>query len=318
MPHRVLVTGAGGFIGRCSLAALRRRQYEVHAVHSARHADLPGAESAGLIVHQADLLNPRAIDALLDAVRPTHLLHFAWMATPGLYWTSTENDAWLQAGEHLAQQFFGTGGQRAVMAGSCAEYDWSRVTLCREGSSPLADSAGVAPSAYAAAKLGMHRRLADIARRAGASAAWGRIFFQFGPGEPPGRLVPYVVRSLLAGREARCTAGTQVRSFLHVADVAAAFAALLDSAVAGAVNIGSGEPVSVAALIAAIAARIGRADLVRLGAVPVPAGEPATLLPDISRLRSEVGWQPQFTLDAALDATIAWWREQGAAGPAPP
>jgi nucleoside-diphosphate-sugar epimerase len=69
--------------------------------------------------------------------------------------------------------------------------------------------------------------------------------------------------------------------------------------------------VSVAALIGAIAARIGRADLVRLGAVPLPAGEPAILLPDASRLQAEVDWQPRFDLDAALDDTIAWWREQG-------
>jgi UDP-glucuronate decarboxylase len=198
-----------------------------------------------------------------------------------------------------------------VMAGSCAEYDWSRVTVCREDSSPLADTAGAVPAPYASAKLEMHRRLAHLGHQAGASSAWGRIFFQFGPGERASRLVPYVVRSLLAGREALCTPGTQVRSFLHVADVADAFAALLDSTAQGPVNIGSREPVSVAALIGAIAARIGRADLVRLGAVPLPAGEPAILLPDASRLQAEVDWQPRFDLDAALDDTIAWWREQG-------
>jgi nucleoside-diphosphate-sugar epimerase len=311
MRRRVLVTGAGGFIGRWSLAALREREFDVHAVFSPRHAGMQRPPLAGATAHHADLLNPAAIDALIAAVRPTHLLHFAWIATPGVYWTSPENDRWLQAGTRLAQHFFSAGGQRAVMAGSCAEYDWSRVTVCREDSSPLADSAAAVPAPYASAKLEMHRRLASSGRQSGASSAWGRIFFQFGPGEQASRLVPYVVRSLLTGREALCTPGMQVRSFLHVADVAAAFAALLDSTVDGAVNIGSGQPVSVASLVGAIAARIGRADLVRLGAKPLPAGEPAILLPDVSRLHAEVGWQPQFDLDSALDETIAWWREQG-------
>jgi nucleoside-diphosphate-sugar epimerase len=314
----VLVTGAGGFIGRWSLAALRARNFDVHAVVAPGRASAAGAQLAGATVHQANLLDPEAIDALLAAARPTHLLHFAWIATPGVYWTSAENDRWLQSGTYLAQQFFSCGGQRAVMAGSCAEYDWSRVTVCHETLSPLADTAVVAPTPYASAKLGMHRRLVSLGQRSGASTAWGRIFFQFGPGEHVCRLVPSVVRSLLMGRAALCTPGTQVRSFLHVADVGEAFAALLDSPVQGAVNIGSGNPVSVASLIDTIAAQIGRPDLVRLGAKPLPAGEPALLVPDVSRLRGEVCWQPRFTLDTAVADTIAWWREQGSGGEAVP
>ncbi|MFI4889403.1 MAG: NAD-dependent epimerase/dehydratase family protein [Steroidobacterales bacterium] len=310
MPQRVLVTGAGGFIGRWSLAALRARGYEVHAVLAPRRVERPGAEPGGAIVHRADLLDLGSIDALLAEVRPTHLLHFAWIATPGEYWMSAENRRWLDAGTHLAQRFLASGGQRAVMAGSCAEYDWTRASVCREASSPLADTAAVAPSAYAAAKLAMHRSLARLAQQFGASTAWGRIFFQFGPAEHPSRLVPTVIRSLLAGREALCTAGTQVRSFLHVADVGEAFAALLDSQVQGAVNIGSAERLAVAELIGLIAAQIGRVDLVRLGAKPLPAGEPALLVPELSRLHGEVGWQPRFTVESAIADTIAWWRQQ--------
>ncbi len=261
-------------------------------------------------MHRADLLDAAATDSLLAAVRPTHLLHFAWIATPGAYWTSADNMRWLQAGRHLAQGFLAAGGQRAVMAGSCAEYDWARASVCREGSTPLADAASVAPVAYAASKISMYRSLCGLGQRFGASTAWGRIFFQFGPGENASRLVPTVIRSLLAGREALCTAGTQVRSFLHVADVGDAFAALLDSPVPGAVNIGSGEPIAIAALIGRIAAQIGRTELVRLGAKPLPAGEPALLVPDLARLRGELGWQPRFTLETAIADTIAWWRQQ--------
>jgi nucleoside-diphosphate-sugar epimerase len=293
--RRVLITGAGGFIGRWSVPALHARGFEVHALEHAA---------------QADLRDPRAIDALLAQLRPTHLLHFAWIATPGVYWNSPENERWLQAGTHLARGFFAAGGRRAVMAGSCAEYDWSRAGVCSEFATALADAAGPAPSAYAAAKLALSRRLTALGQAAGVPTAWGRIFFQFGPGEHPARLVPGVVQSLLAGREALCTAGTQVRSFLHAADVGEAFAALLDSEVEGAVNIGSAERVSVAALVGAIAAQLGRGDLVRLGARPMPPGEPALLLPDVTRLREELGWRPRFTLQTALADTIAWWRAQ--------
>ena len=100
---RVLVTGAGGFIGRHSLEPLRAAGYEVHAVLSARADCTPqsGAPPSGTQVHRADLLDPQAIDALIEAVRPTHLLHFAWIVTPGVYWSSAENYRWLAASRQL-------------------------------------------------------------------------------------------------------------------------------------------------------------------------------------------------------------------------
>lgn len=313
-PRRVLVTGAGGFLGRWSVPALQARGYDVHVVRAPR---VPGvaapampAQLSGATLHYADLLGADDVETLVAAVRATDLLHFAWVSAPGIYRTSPENLRWVEASTHLARAFFASGGTRAVMAGSCAEYDWTQATVCREEATPLADAAGAPPSLYASSKLTMERRLAHLARQAGASTAWGRIFFQFGPGEHVSRLVPTVVRSLLAGRIAECTLGTQVRSFLHATDVGEAFAALLDSAVEGPVNVGSGEPRAVAALIGDIATQLGRTDLVRLGARPLPAGEPALLVPDISRLRGEVGWQPRFAFDSALADTIAWWRTQ--------
>jgi nucleoside-diphosphate-sugar epimerase len=305
---RVLVTGAGGLIGRWSAAPLLARGFEVHAALSASAHRNIAAELRGTAVHVADLLNESDIDALVKRVVPTHLLHFAWIATPGVYWQSPDNDRWLAASRHLLQRFRVLGGVRAVMAGSCAEYDWSKVGVCEERSSPLADEATALISPYVASKLAVQRLLADSARAQGMSSAWGRIFFQYGPYEHPDRLVPSVIRHLLMNQEALCTHGRQIRSFLHVADVGAAFAALLDSEVQGPVNIGSDERISLADLIDCIARQIGRTDLVRLGARSAPTDEPPLLVPDIHRLRDEVQWRPRFTLSEGLADTIYWWR----------
>jgi len=312
--RRVLVTGAGGFIGRCTLAPLLARGFEVHAVVSSGSAPEPAAEPAvaaqllGAHVHAADLLDPAASAALIEDIAPSHLLHFAWIAKPGVYWTSPDNARWLAASEALLQAFIAAGGRRVTMAGTCAEYDWSQVGLCVEATSPLRAPAAAHTSSYVACKLALHTRLAAVAQSHGLSAAWGRIFFQFGPHEARERLVASVITNLLQGREALCTPGRQVRSFLHVADVGAAFASLLDSPLEGAVNIGSGEPISVAALCTRIAARLDAESLLRLGARVAPAGEPELLLPDVARLEQELGWRPRYTLDAALADTIAWWR----------
>jgi nucleoside-diphosphate-sugar epimerase len=308
---RVLVTGAAGFIGRSSLEPLRAAGFEVCAVLSPRpdaRAALPEIEALPETeLRRVDLTDPAAVDALLEATRPTHLLHFAWIATPGLYRQSEENYRWLSASRHLLAVFARCGGVRAVMAGTCAEYDWSRVDVCHERSSPLADDAGTV-TPYAACKIAMQRSLEEYGRSHGISTAWGRIFFQYGPGEHRERLIPSVIVNLLAGRAARCTHGRQIRSFLHVEDVGAAFAALLASPVQGPVNIGSGERIAIADLLERLAREIGRPALLELGARPAPPGEPAVLVPDIGRLREEVQWSPRRPLDEGLKDTVRWWR----------
>jgi nucleoside-diphosphate-sugar epimerase len=300
---RVLVTGAGGFIGRWSVPALLTLGCEVHAVLSGTADREVPQQLRGAEIHVADLLSETATDELLAAVKPTHLLHFAWIATPGLYWNSTENFHWVSASERLLRSFRTYGGSRVMMAGSCAEYDWSRVEECDELQSPLA-----AISPYATCKIALQKLLADFGRREQLSTVWGRIFFQFGPYEHPDRLVPSVIRNLLLDREAPYSHGRQIRSFLHVADVGAAFAAVLDSELEGPVNIGSDERIALADLIDRIGVQIGRPELLRLGARPAPAQEPSILIPVIKRLRDEAGWRPRFTLDAGLSDTIAWWR----------
>jgi nucleoside-diphosphate-sugar epimerase len=303
---RVLVTGAGGFIGRSSIAPLKRRGFEVHAVFSAA-AQVPGPAAQGVRTHVADLLSESEVEALLARVAPSHLLHFAWIATPGIYWQSADNFRWLASSQFLLRKFRSLGGIRAVMAGSCVEYDWSKASVCSETSSALADES-TALTPYAATKIALQKYLAQFSREDQLSSAWGRIFFQFGPYEHPDRLVPSVIRHLLMNKEALCTHGRQIRSFLHVADVGAAFAQLLDSEIQGPVNIGSDERIALTDLIGRIALEIGRPDLVRLGARSAPGDEPPLLVPDVHRLREEVQWRPQLTLNEGIRDAIGWWR----------
>jgi nucleoside-diphosphate-sugar epimerase len=227
-----------------------------------------------------------------------------------VYWHSPDNHRWLRASEQLLSEFRAAGGVRAVVAGTSAEYDWSRVGVCDERASPLADESGAAISPYAECKLALHRSLERRAVDGGLSSAWGRVFFQYGPGEHPDRLVASVITRLLHERPAPCTHGRQIRSFLHVADVGSAFAALLDSATIGPVNIGGEQSICIAEVLAEVGRQIGRPDLLQLGARSAPASEPALLVPAVTRLRDEVGWQPRFTLRDGIADSIAWWRQR--------
>lgn len=300
---RVLLTGATGFIGRHAVAPLLRRGYEVHAVSSKSPDESDAA--AAVRWHRADLLDGGDVSKLMRAVEPTHLLHFAWYAVPGKYWTSPENFRWVRASLDLLEAFSGCGGRRLVAAGTCAEYDWNH-ELYSERTTPLAPA-----TLYGTCKHASQLLQDAFARQAELSAAWGRVFFLYGAHEDAGRLVASVTGSLLRGEAALCSHGRQVRDFLHVEDVADAFVALLDSEVGGAVNIASGVPVALKDVVEKIARKLGREDLVRLGARPAPANEPPVIVADVRRLSDEVGWKPKYDLDAGLDETIRWWRERG-------
>ncbi|HEX8557332.1 MAG TPA: NAD(P)-dependent oxidoreductase [Pyrinomonadaceae bacterium] len=309
--RRALVTGATGFVGRHCPAELASRGYEVHAVTSREVA--PGAESesesesesgaAGVEWHRANLLEPGAARALIGRVRPTHLLHLAWYAEPGKFWTSPENFRWVAASLELFEAFADAGGRRVVAAGTCAEYEWGGAGACVEGETPLRPA-----TLYGACKHGLRVMLEAFAAQRGLSAAWGRVFFLYGPHEHPARLVSSVTRALLRGEPARCTHGRQVRDFLHAEDVGRAFVALLDSGAEGAVNVASGEPVALKEVVGALGELTGRPGLVELGAVEAPAGEPPVLVADAARLRREVGWSPRRDLRAGLAETVEWWR----------
>ncbi len=295
---RVLLTGARGFIGRHCVSRLAARGFEVHAVRSGRGAAPEDAAEA--VWHACDLLDATAPEALALRLRPTHLLHLAWITTPGEYWESPENLLWAEATRRLLDAFARAGGRRAMATGSGAEYDWSE-GRCHEETTALG-----AASAYARAKDSVRRHLAT--HEPELSTAWARIFWVYGPDEEPRRLVPSIVLALLRGGIAECSGGAQRRDFLYVADVAEALVALLASDVRGAVNVGSGEAIAVRDLALRIGAALGAAERIRFGDA---GAEVPLVVADVARLRHEVGFRPRFDLDEGIARTIAWWKSVG-------
>lgn len=302
---RILITGATGFIGRYCLQLLSEsKNFEIHAVSSKKQKN----NWSDMYWHQTDLLDSGQVSELLAQVKPSHLLHFAWYAVPGTYWDSIENIRWVQASLSLLQAFSLHGGQRAVMAGTCAEYDW-KYGYCSENITPL-----VPETLYGTCKHSLQIMLDAFSKQTGLSSSWGRIFFLYGPPEHPQRLVSSVIRSLLRGKPARCTHGNQVRDYLYVQDVAEAFIALLNSKVQGPVNIASGRPITLKDIILKIAKKTNRQNLVEFGVIPTPANEPHLLIADVKRLSDEVGWRPKYDLDHGLEQAIEYEEAKLATG----
>jgi nucleoside-diphosphate-sugar epimerase len=297
---KVLLTGARGFVGRQIARALAKLDFEIHAITST------GADPSipAHAWHQVNLMDKLATEAVLRHVKPHHLIHAAWDTTHGSYWTSDANYAWILASLGLVQAFQAVGGQRLVVVGSCAEYDW-RFGYCSEDLTPLDPG-----HPYGVCKVSLFRLCEAYCRTHNISMAWARLFLLYGPHEGTKRLVPSVINALLAGSEAACTDGTQIRDMMHVEDVGGAIAALCASHVTGAVNIGTGNPVPLSEVVKEIGRQLGRSDLLRLGALPSRPDDPPLLVADNRRLCREVGFEPSHDLSSGIAEAIAFWRNQ--------
>jgi nucleoside-diphosphate-sugar epimerase len=297
---KLVVTGANGFVGAAVVRALEARGEEVHAVVRAASDRRRLAGTSARIV-EADFMTD-AGRAAIAALGAEVCVHAAWYAEPGKYLAALVNLALMGGTLALARELAHHRCRRFVGVGTCFEYDTARGYLSED--TPLAPA-----HLYSSAKAGTFLALKQLGALTGLQVAWARLFYLYGRDEYPGRLVPAIARALLRGEEARTTPGAQVRDFLHVDDVGAALAAIAFADVVGAVNVASGVPVTVAAVVREIAGICGRPELVQLGALPYGAGDPMFVCADTRTLAKATAWKPRFGLVEGLIDAIDWWRQ---------
>ena len=292
---RVLLTGASGLLGRYVLNGLQRRG--IDTVTLGRRS-LPDSGSTSWI--EADLLQDVDFSALVQKARATHLLHLAWYAEHGRYWNSPLNLRWVEATTRLTEAFCLAGGRQIVVAGTCAEYDWT-YGYCREDVTPLNPA-----TLYGVAKDAARRLTMAVCREHGIPCAWGRVFLPFGAGEVYQRLIPSLIEVFLGQRPPFGVNAMAYRDFLHASDVAEGFVRLLTTGVSGAYNICSGEPMRLAEVVTNLASLLGANPESVLALSPDRAGEPPLFVGENLKLKT-LGWQPSLTLRQGLEYTFQGW-----------
>lgn len=287
---KIFVTGANGFIGRVFCRAAIAAGHEVLGLCRHRTSPLP----AGCQALLADLEHLPWED--VERFAPDALLHLAWTATPGIYVSSPENDALVGRSEDLFRKATDLGVQHLAATGTCIEYAPTDQPLLEEAS-PLAPAL-----AYSRAKAATSRKLEFLATQRGVSWTWFRIFYCYGEGEHPDRIISWIMRKLAAGEPVEVKTPQSVKDYIHVEDAASAMLWCLENEVTGPVNVACGDGIGIFDLAQEIA-RIVQADpaLVSGANPPVPDSFPTTVA-DISKLKDS-GWTPRIPLAQGLERT---------------
>jgi nucleoside-diphosphate-sugar epimerase len=311
--RRVLVTGAGGFIGanlvRTLLAA---GATPIGVVRPGSDPWRLGEIENDLELASADLADPDAVAEVVRDARPELAVHLGHPA--GHPRTAAERL------EHAAIGALGT----AALVESLAEVGCGR--LVHVGSSleygpkarPVHEDDVLAPvvprgGAKAAASL----VCLAWARTLGLSACVVRPFSVYGPWEHDSRLVPSALRAALEGSCLPLTGPDVVRDFVYVGDVGDAIVkALTADGVSGViVNVGSGAQTSIEELVATVGRVVGRVVSTAPGSYPRHSHDTSHHVADIVRARRLLGWEPSVSIEEGLRQTLTWLEERSALVP---
>lgn len=313
--RRVLVTGAGGFIGSHLTEALVRAGADVTGFVHYR-----SSQAAGLL----SLLAPdvrrsvrvvagelRDADAIGRATRGQEVVFHlgALIAIPYSYRhpvdvVQTNVDGTLHA--LLAAREAGVA--RFVHTSTSEVYGSAQRV-------PIGETHPISPqSPYAASKVGADALAASFHKSFDVPVATIRPFNCYGPRQSARAVIPTIVSQALHADEVRLGSLTPTRDFTYVADTVAGFMAVAaaDDAVGRVFNVGSGKEISIGALAERIVALSGR---------PVPvvceqdrmrpeASEVNRLVCDASLAGRVLGWAPAVSFDDGLRAVIDFMRDR--------
>jgi nucleoside-diphosphate-sugar epimerase len=292
---KIFVTGATGFIGSAfSRLALAHGHEVAGLIQPAKipPANLPANKN--LIWLQGTLAEPPWKE--IERFQPDVCVHLAWIATPGVYLESPENEKYLAWSLELAHGLRGLGINHFVGAGTCIEYQISEAPLS-EDRTPLNPT-----TLYARCKNTLRETLAAEAQKDGWQFCWGRIFYPYGLGEHPARLCSSLIQKLRRGEKVVLKTPHSPKDYIYIEDLAAAILVTVEKKFAGTINWGTGKGISVREIADRAATMLNRPELVENQDPPAKDPFPF-VVSDVAKLGG-LGWRPTWTLDRGLGEMI--------------
>ncbi|KUP04703.1 CDP-abequose synthase [Bacillus coahuilensis p1.1.43] len=303
---KVFVTGGFGFIGSHLVRRLLLEEGANVALLARRTT--PQWRLKELIteveVHYGDLCNRETLTEILHEVRPDFVFH---LAAYGLH-PSQNNEI-----EAIQTNIIGTlnilsaakeaGCKRVINLGSSSEYGDHQAPLSEERVLKPLDLYG---STKAAGTIIAHQ----IAFTSNIDIITFRPFNVFGEMEDANRLFGYIIRSILENREVKLTSCVQRRDYCYISN-------LIDCIIIGAknrivkneiFNIGYGREYPIKYFVEEIFSHFSTNLKPHYGAIPQRENERLSPIPEITKAKVLLGWEPKVSLEEGLEKTIKWYK----------
>ena len=310
---KILITGAGGFIGSHLTQALVDLGSSVKAfVHYNSRGEsgllkfLPEAIRKNLELLPGDLLDEQAID---QAAQGADLIFHlgALIPIPYSYFHPTQVIQTNILGTLNVLNACRRYGCRLV-ATSTSEVYGSGLYVPINEDHPLQ-----AQSPYSASKIAADKLAESYCKSFDVQAVIVRPFNTYGPRQSARAIIPTIITQALALDTISLGNLDTTRDFTYVSDTVNGFiaAAQADSWSGDLYNLGTGSEITIGKLAEIIIKLIGRDVSVQIDnqRLRPTKSEVMRLLSDNSRARRDLGWEPTVSLEQGLALTIGWLKE---------
>ncbi len=314
--RRIIITGAAGFIGSHTARAVLARgglvlgldNLDPYYDRALKRRNLVSIGSQRFEHRDCDIRDAAQVRDAFDAFRPDTVIHMA--ARAGVRPSITDPAGYAMTNiigtQHILEAAERVGCKRIVCASSSSVYGDNPKT-------PFAETDPVdAPiSPYAATKKACELIGHAHHHLTGASVAMLRFFTVFGPAQRPDLAISLFLSSISAGRPIRLFGdGSTSRDYTFVDDIVAGVLAACERIDAHGYrvwNLGGDHPITLAELVDTVAAVVGRTPVIER--LPMQPGDVQRTWADLTRSRSELGYQPTTPIRDGIRAQLGWMRE---------